>query len=246
MPRMAPRTRLSPLDRGDSLARRAYASIQDAIRSGELIHDEIYSEAELGQSLGISRTPVREALLEFARGGLAEILPQRGFRLRRLTEAEVVELFALREVLEGYSVGELAQRAGEADIERLRAVIERQRGADDPGEFLELDETFHLLIPELAGLGRTRDFIRDLRSVMWLVGTVAMSVRTRAPEVIAEHEAIVSAIAEHDGTAAKRALRQHLRRTKSAFGPGKRKSGAVGELADGANGANGAAAGGER
>jgi DNA-binding GntR family transcriptional regulator len=200
------------------LAQRAYAAIRQAIRDGSLVHDEIYSEAALGDALGISRTPVREALIELSREGLVEIMRQRGFRLRALSDEEISEVFELREALEGYAVAKLAQRAEDGAVGQLRALIERQRKAiEQPAEFLALDEQFHLLIPRLVGLERTHAMIVNLRAVMWLIGTVTLSVHSRAPHVLEEHEAIVDAIAKGDGRGAQRALREHIRTTRSAF-----------------------------
>ncbi len=206
-----------PVTRGDTLARRAYASIRQAIRDGGLEHEQIYSEAELGDSMGISRTPVREALIELSREGLIEVLPQRGFRLRLPSDEEIAEVFALREVLEGHVVEVLALQVSVAEVAQLRAVLAAQRAAiDDVSEFLTLDEQFHLLMPQLAGLQRTHGMIVNLRAVMWLTATVALSVRSRAPTVLDEHEAIVVAIERHDPVAASRGVREHLRNTRVA------------------------------
>lgn len=219
-----PRTRIEPIDRADSLAQRAYASLRQAIRDGGLVHGEIYSENELGESMAISRTPVREALIELSREGLIEILPQRGFRLRELSDEEIAEVFDLRGELEEYVLGKLASQASEEDVRRLRELIDRQRDVvDDASAFLSLDEQFHLLMPRLVGLERTHGMIVNLRAVMWLVASVALSVRSRAPHVVEEHEQIVEAIAAHDVSAARRASREHLRHTRAAFLPQARR-----------------------
>jgi DNA-binding GntR family transcriptional regulator len=211
---------LPAIDRAESLAQRAYRAVREAIRDGRFSHEQIYSEQELGTAMGISRTPVREALLELSREGLVEILPQRGFRLHSPTREEVAEVFALRRALEGYVVRELAARATPDDVARLREVLGRQEELlGDAAEFLLVDEEFHLLMPQLISLKRTHKTLMGLRGVMWLEGTQAMMVRDRAPGVLAEHTTIVDAIESHDAAAAVEALHRHLDRTLATAEP---------------------------
>jgi DNA-binding GntR family transcriptional regulator len=211
---------LPAIHRTESLAQRAYRTVREAIRDGRLSAGEIYSEQELGTAMGISRTPVREALLELSREGLVEILPQRGFRLHSPTREEISEVFGLRRAVEGYVVAELASRASEKDIERLRDVLRRQEQLlDDAAEFLLVDEEFHLLMPQLMALERSHRTLMGLRGVMWLEGRQAMMVRDRAPAVLDEHVRIVDAIERHDAPAAVKAVHRHLDRTLATAEP---------------------------
>ncbi|MGH3441585.1 MAG: GntR family transcriptional regulator [Nitriliruptorales bacterium] len=206
------------IDRPDSLAQRAYKAVRQAIKDGDLAGDQLYSENELAGSMGISRTPVREALIELSREGLVEIVPQRGFRLRSLTEEEEHEVFALRIVLEGFVAERLASKANAADVAELRAVLDRQRDAfDDPDTFLSHDETFHLLMPRLVGLERTHQMMVTLRGALWLMGSSALAYPARASEAYAEHEAVVDAIAAGDVDRAVQAAEAHVSRTAEAF-----------------------------
>ncbi len=195
----------------------AHEAIRAGIRDGAFEPEVLYSESDLAASLGISRTPVREAMIELSREGLVEVLPQHGFRLRTLAPAEREEVFALRLAVETLAAERLAASAGEAEVADLRRCLARQRElrADTPA-FLEADEAMHLLIPELAGLGRTRAVLLSIRGSIWLMGNLAMSRAERAEQVLAEHEAIVAAIAAHDPEAAAAAIRTHLETTLAA------------------------------
>jgi DNA-binding GntR family transcriptional regulator len=209
--------RLETIERGETLSQRAYQAIRRAIRDGGLVQDRVYSEGELGMSMGISRTPVREALIEFARQGIIEILPQRGFRLRAFNEAEREEVFDLRCVLESLVFERLAKEGGEDDVQELRKILKRQRAvADDPVAFLELDEQFHLLGAQVLGLDRTHEMIRTLRGAMWLLGAQALANERRVPEVLTEHERIVEAVAARDVRKVRAAMKAHLNNTASA------------------------------
>jgi DNA-binding GntR family transcriptional regulator len=208
---------IAAITKGDTLAQRAYTAIRDAIRGGAIVPERVYSEAELAGQMGISRTPVREALIEFARQGLIEVLPQKGFRLRSVSAAERAEVFGLRLVIERFVVEQLAKQASDSDIAALRKVLDRQRkSVADPAEFLAADEEFHLLMPRLAGLERSYEMLRTLRGMMWLFGELALAVNERSPHVLEEHRAIVDGIAAHEPRMAIKALREHFDSTAAA------------------------------
>lgn len=206
------------LERPLSLTQRAYEAIRQAIRSGELSHGETYSEGEISTRMGISRTPVREAIIELQREGLLEVKPQRGFSLRTIDQAEREELFALRKALEQLTVKRLAQRADPSDVERLRDIIaEQEKVVEDGVAFMTWDEQFHLLMPQLMDLKRTHKMLSMLRGAMWLIGTSALGSEERARQVLEEHAAIAAAIAGGDPDGAAAAVCNHLERTAATI-----------------------------
>lgn len=222
-------------DRSETLAQRAYGAIRQAIRDEQLRHDETYSENSVGALMGVSRTPVREALIELSREGIIEILPQRGFRLRRLGPAEREEVFALRNSLECLVVERLANSRDDAMLLHLRELLVVQaQEAHDPVAFLKLDEAFHLMMPQLINMERTHKMLSGLRGAMWLIGANALQLEGRVPSVISEHTAIVDAVEASDPRAAARAMKRHLTQTASAI----REEGEVPWLT-GANGQDG-------
>ena len=211
------RPQIPAIERPDSLAQQAYRLLRLAIQRQELVQDTFYSESELAEFMGISRTPVREALIELAREGLVEIIPQRGFRLHVLDSHDRREVFDLRDVLEAYVVGKLARQATPEDVGRLRELLDRQtRLVDDADAFLEVDEQFHMLMPQLVGLRLAHQMLGTLRGAMWLLGSSALALPERIPDVLEEHAAIVDAIEAGDAGAAKRAIKSHVRTTAKA------------------------------
>ena len=208
---------IASINRPDTLAQQAYRAIRKAIRDRVLVQSELYSEGELARTMGISRTPVREALIELAREHLVEIVPQRGFRLHQITPSEQAEVFALRQVIEAFTVERLAQQATADHVKQLRQLLQEQADAlDDPNNFLLVDETFHLLMPRLIGLERTYNMLVTLRGALWLIGNLALQVRERAPGILQEHQAIVDAIEAGDPEAAVAAMHAHLQATAVA------------------------------
>jgi GntR family transcriptional regulator, rspAB operon transcriptional repressor len=209
---------VSFIDRPDSLAQTAYKSLRQAIRDSDLEPGVLYSENEVASSMGISRTPVREALIDLSREGLVEIVPQRGFRLRVLDREEEKEVFALRAVLEPFVAERLATAAREDDVGELQEVLERQRSCvDDAEAFLANDEEFHLLMPRLVDLERTHQMLVTLRGALWLMGARALELPARAPGALAEHEAVLEAILDGDAAAAAQAARDHVMNTARAL-----------------------------
>jgi DNA-binding GntR family transcriptional regulator len=206
--------RIRPVERAESLGERAHSAIRQAIRDGTLVPHEVYSDAALGRELGISRTPVREAVQLLAHEGLVEVLPQRGFRLREISSEEAAEIFALREAIEGYVVQRLALDIEPAALRKLRNLIDRQqRAVDNAQTFLEADEAFHLLMPTLANLPRTLSMLSTLRGEMWPIAARALGEAGRGPQVIEEHTRIVDAIENQDPEGARDAMASHVRNT---------------------------------
>jgi DNA-binding GntR family transcriptional regulator len=200
--------------RADTLATQAYQAIRLALLHGQLGPDVFYSENSVALMLGISRTPAREALRQLETEGLIEVLPQRGFRVRRISSAELVEFYDLRGLLEAYVVRTLCETIDERSLRLLGHILERQRGADDDvTEFIGLDEEFHLSMARMAGLQRTARIVASLRGVLWLMGTRIVDKPSRRGDVIAEHEAILGALERRDAQAAADAVTHHIRAT---------------------------------
>src|SRR5262245_48189286 len=139
-----------PLVRSESLAQQAYVAIRRAIREGRIAPGELFSETTFAKSLGVSRTPVREALLDLFRDGIVEIVPKRGFRLAELDDAAIDEIRILRIALERLVVERLCATATAEDVGELRAIASgKGRTRDD---IFGLDEALHMRMAELAGL----------------------------------------------------------------------------------------------
>ena len=209
--------------RTETLARRAYTALRSSIRSGAISTNRFYSEVQLARALQISRTPVREALIQLEREGLVEIVPQRGFRLRSISEAERQEAFELRELIEVFVVRRLAVEASDKNVASLRAILLEQAAViSEPTAFIDADEDFHLAMPTLLHLERTREILLTLRGIIWLSGLDAVRVPERRSAVLEEHELLVDRIAAHDSDGAAKAMRAHIRLTRRALSQGKR------------------------
>lgn len=199
-----------PIGTGD-LTSEIYHRVRDAIRKGTLSIGERVTEADLAGRFGVSRTPVRDALIRLEADGLLTNEPRRGLIITDLSHQQIVELYFMREVLEGAAARLAAQSA--SDIE-LRTIAElSQSEADQLSNFDELGEInvkFHQMIMLAA---HNRYLLRSLSqlSVTMSLLPSLLSRGNRAEAASAEHRAIVSALLSRDCEGAEVAARQHVR-----------------------------------
>ena len=194
-----------------TVADAAYARLKSAIISGAFRPDDELKERELVLRMGISRTPVREALQRLALEGMIWSAPHRGARVRRLDLKEARELFELRHALEGRSSELAARRAGRDAAEALRADAQGTTREDGPtARSLLLNHKFHTGLAALAGNRRLADAIGhalDLIS-LWRLGAIGERAVWR--DTAEEHGAILDAVAEGDAPDARRLMEAHV------------------------------------
>lgn len=182
--------------------------ITNVLRPGERL-----SENELSGQLGVSRQPVREALIRLAEAGLVRVLPQRGTVVTRISVARVSSARFLREAVERAVVRQAAGQATEAAITQMRAIIRAQAeaiAAEDHAGFLSLDDELHRAFT--ASIGH-EDVWRSLAAVklhMDRVRYLSVPDATPASRLLEQHSAIVDAIAAGDSLSAESWMRQHL------------------------------------
>lgn len=204
--------------RNARLASQVFAHLREAIVRGEFPPNTPLSEQDLCERLNVSRTPVREALINLAEEELVVIYPQFGTFVAPISLEAVRVGQYVREHLECALVVDVIRRLDETGIARIRDIIERQARAPDLEEFYNLDNEFHATLAELSGYAKVWNVILRAKTQFDRVRYVSvhephMSAREprRKSEIIDEHRAIVDAIAARDPDAAQAALRLHLR-----------------------------------
>ncbi len=208
-------SKLPGLVRSESLANQGYKAIRRAIRDGKIARGQFFSETTLAESLGVSRTPVREALLNLYRDGVVEIVPKRGYRLIDLDEAAIVEIRLLRVALEQIVVDRLCERASAADLKELRAILKgKGRNQED---MYTVDEAFHIRMAELAGLFQIRRELLSVRGKMYLIASGTRLTSLRDKDVASEHNELLDALERRDCKTARRVITEHVERSIDAF-----------------------------
>jgi len=171
----------------------------------------------LAKELGISRTPVREALVRLQQEGFVEEADGKKFRVSEITLNSVLELHAIRELMEGHAVKLVAKHRTEAQIEALRTLITRMEqalNARDPDRFFEADLEFHGKIIQFCGNHALQHLTEQLTEKIQRVRFLTLYVHGRLEETIDEHGKILAGIMAQDPRGAQKALNIHLRNVK--------------------------------
>jgi len=211
---MTNRPSLAKLDVSrEPMARQVTRALRQAIVTMQISPGEMLSEQDLAQKFGVSRSPVREALIKLSEAGLVRVLPQRGTQVVKISRAAVEDARFIREAVECAVVREAALKATPVMLAELNASLSRQRRAQRSAsteEFLALDEEFHRLLAETAGRPAAWRMIEDVKPQMDRVRFLDMTKAVPRHVVLAQHVLIVGAIKDKDPMAAQEAMHQHL------------------------------------
>ncbi len=201
--------------RPSSLRERAAMAIRAGIITGEIRGGEIYSAPGLAQRLGVSATPVREAMLDLASEGLVEPVRNRGFRVVAVTDHDLDEIFELRMYLEVPAVAALAGKRHlltSAKLARLRALVDELQRDSQTGDLVKLienDRKFHRELIELSGNQRLVELVDRLRTY-----TRRYGFRDLGPSdlttLAADHGRILDALLAGNEQHVRRVMEEHL------------------------------------
>ncbi len=196
-----------PISRGHTRSHSAYQTLRARILSGDFEAATPFRETEVADMLALGRTPVREALKRLEDEGLLVQEPRRGLVVRSYDQQAVIELYAMREVLEGAAVRFAARHATAADLACMDAALAAAGGASDA---VKRNHAFHQAIYCAA---RNRFLISTLNALTdstYLLGRSTLADAGRAALADAEHAAIVTAIRSGDAGCAEEAMRAHI------------------------------------
>ncbi len=190
-----------------------YQQLRNEIVSGRFHPNERLVEADLSHMLGAGRNAIRAALVRLDQEGLVILEPNRGARVRLISDKEALEIEEVRVVLEQMIVRHAADRVGAADLRDLRRSIDRMRERLQQGNplgYSELNAEFHQRIWTIADHHTASRLLANLKSqsIRFQYRTILRPGRTERS--LQEHERIVEALASRDGDAAEAAMRQHL------------------------------------
>jgi DNA-binding GntR family transcriptional regulator len=194
--------------------------LRAAIVAGRLLPNERLVEADLTRRLGVGRAAVRTALARLEHEGLVALEPHRGARVRLVALPEAVEILEARAVLEGLAVRRAAANATETDVVDLRAILAEMRRLLDGGDLLNASDTnaiLHKRLVQMGGHATANRLISGLRSQLVRFEYRTILVPGRSERSMAEHTAIVDAVAGGDPEAAETAMRTHLSHVADAL-----------------------------
>lgn len=198
-----------------SLADRAYEGLLSAIAEGRLKPGQAIRETALAEELGISRTPIREALQRLARDGLVRLDARNGASVGELSLEAIRELYDLREILEGSTARFAALNARPAERQRLEAILAREADhLGDPAALAKLNKLFHGTLCDAASNRYLSSAVATFSTTLLLLGPTTLAASHRAGESHREHCEVVEAIAAGKAERAEEIMRAHIRRAR--------------------------------
>jgi DNA-binding GntR family transcriptional regulator len=195
---------------------RVHATLREEIITGALVGGSLHSIYEMAERLGVSRTPVRDAVLRLADAGMVTIERNRGVRIRGLGVQDIREVFEARLLLEVPAAAHAARHGSDELLKELGERVHGLAGAveeHDTVEYTRLDRQLHRAIVLSTGNERLADLVESLRDATQAHGVSTIDRSRSIREVQLEHLPIVDAIGRRDAAAAAALMRDHLTTT---------------------------------
>lgn len=196
----------------------AYDGIKEMIIKVQVRKDTPLVERQLCDVLGISRTPVREALRELANDGLVEIIEGKGVYVKKIEFRDMIEIFEMREALEQMAIKLFVERAEQNTIEEFKCCMERQEEAyenDDHEAFMAADMQIHNLIAEGAQNNRLKNAISNIYDQIRQIAISVKDDKLIRDLAIKEHRKILEAVLKRDAELAEYYVVQHIVEVKN-------------------------------
>ncbi|MBU1276067.1 MAG: GntR family transcriptional regulator [Proteobacteria bacterium] len=202
-----------------TLQKIAYDKIKYLLTSGKMQNDEVYSANKLAQTLGVSRTPIREALLQLTGEGLLRSLGRRGFQVNKFTKKQIRDLFEVRRLIEPFVIEQMCGILNDDDIAPLIAAMDAacKGKKKDFDKFIEADKQFHMMLIDRHGNEIFMNVMENIRDLISVLGLQAISKPGRVKEVIAEHNKIVEGLLKNEPEMAVKGMLDHLHSTEETL-----------------------------
>lgn len=189
-----------------------YREIKGAIISADIQAEESLHERTIAQTLGVSRTPVREALKKLEFEGWVETIPWKGVVVKEIDRKDVVEVFQCRYANESFVAQEVASTITDEQLQDLEDYFEKMKAVSntDEQEFINEDRNFHMYMAQLTNNGRLVQFLDHLSDQILRLGIRAVDYEGRAEETLMEHQAILEGLKKRSPEEAKEAVERHI------------------------------------
>lgn len=196
-----------------SLRGRVYTKLREDILSGVYKENEELKETTIGQELGVSRTPVREALRQLELEGLVTLIPNKGAFVTGITSKDIHDIYTIRSYLEGLCAKWACEHITDAQIEALEEILylsDFHARRSHYNQLVELDNKFHEIIYNACGSKILNHVLTDFHQYVERVRKITLSMPSRALKSNKEHADIVEAIKKRDGALAEALAHEHI------------------------------------
>ena len=188
----------------------AYQRLLDEIRDGALLPGQRLRENELSDRLGVSRTPIREAIRQLEADGLVTHVPRQGATVRRLDYTEVMELYEMRTVLEGTAARLAARAASDVELDELDVLNDRLAESGTGSDAARINRIFHATLLVTAKNRFLEKSMLSLQKALLILGPSQLLDSERSEAAVSEHRRIMAALKARDGAAAETEMRAHI------------------------------------
>ena len=196
-----------------------FTTLRQAILKGELQPGERLMEIQLAEKMGVSRTPIREAIRKLANEGLVTMIPRKGAIVAGISEKMLKDVLRVRMTLEKMAYECAFENITDEDIEKLRSAEADFEAAVDNGDLVsiaEADEKFHFIIYDAAGNDKLREILTNLKENMYRYRMEYAKNREIRSELIEDHRAIVETLADRDAENGLRLVEKHISNQETA------------------------------
>ena len=205
----------------ENLDQKAYQILKTMIMERQLLPGEKIPQEKLAEDLGISRTPLVNALKFLEKEKLVQSIPRRGFFMRTFTKKEMISIFELREVLEGLAARKAAQKITDNQIVQLGKFFKQFAGDKDINDiraYAREDRRFHNFLIDIGAKEFLKSILDTYNIISYSYQVVAPEGLVRHPrDTIREHRAMIEAIAKRDAEAAETLMRRHFQRSRAVL-----------------------------
>ncbi|MBC7766232.1 MAG: GntR family transcriptional regulator [Hyphomonadaceae bacterium] len=201
-----------------SLRARVFTAIEEGILSGRIAQGQSLIETKLSDELGVSRTPVREAIRQLELEGLVRIVPNKGAVALGISAQDIDDIYAIRMLIEGLAARWAVEKITHDEIDQLKESVdlfEFYVKRNDMGHLQEMDSRFHELIYEACKSNPLRQTLTNFHHYIKRARVVSFESPGRAKKALDEHKAILNAIIARDSNKAEQLTCEHVRNAKA-------------------------------
>jgi DNA-binding GntR family transcriptional regulator len=208
------------LDNYKPLRELVFESLREAIIGGQLRPGERMMEIQLAEEMGVSRTPVREAIRKLELEGLVVMIPRKGAYVAGLSLKDIADVFEIRRAVEGLAAELATERITDEELEKLErylVIIAEQIEEGDLNKVVETDTEFHTLLYEASRNQRLIQIINNLREQIQRFRMTSLAYPGRMRSALEEHRKIVEAISSRDGEQARLMAQDHIENAENSM-----------------------------
>ena len=201
-----------------SLSAKVFHSIREDILNGKYQANEELKEKNIGEELGVSRTPVREALRQLELEGLVHIIPNKGAFVENVTLKDIKDIYEIRTLLEGLCARWAAENLTKEQLEELEETVflsDFHYSKENWDQILVLDNRFHEIVYEACGSKELTRVLRDYHHYLQRIRRITLEQKERARASTDEHRAIAEALKARDAATAEECAKLHIKNTIS-------------------------------